>query len=360
MALINLADFEHSASEKMSASAWAYYRSGANDESTLQANRSAYARLCLHYRTLVDVSQRSMATTVLGHDIAMPVMIAPTAFQQLADPAGELATAAAAGRAGTVMILSTLSTMPVEDVLEAASGPVWFQLYVYRDRDATRALVERVQAAGCQALVLTVDAPVLGRREADVRGGFHLPEGLRAANLLGRGQSLERRPGESGLAAYFGEQLDPGLSWADVRWLRSITDLPLVIKGLCRPDDAARAVDCGAAAIVVSNHGGRQLDGAPATIDVVEEVATAVHGRAEIYLDGGIRRGSDVIKALALGADAVLLGRPVLWGLAVDGQVGVERVLKLLADEIDLALALCGCPTLSDIPRDLVRPVARS
>jgi 4-hydroxymandelate oxidase len=356
---INIFELEARARERMELQSFDYYASGAHDEVTLRANRAAFERLAIAYRVLVDVSRRDLATTVLGMPVAMPMLVAPTAFHCLATPEGEVATARAAGGAGTVMILSTLSTRPVEAVVAAASGPVWFQLYVYRDRGATEALVRRAEAAGCRALVLTVDAPLLGRRERDVRNRFRLPPGLSVANMLPEGYGdLPPVDADSGLAAYVAALLDPSISWKDVAWLRSITALPVVVKGIVRPDDALRAAEVGAAGIVVSNHGGRQLDTAPATIDVLPEIADALaaHGHAiELLLDGGVRRGTDVLKALALGARAVLLGRAVLWGLAADGEAGAAYVLRLLRDELDLAMALAGAPTVREITRDLVR-----
>jgi 4-hydroxymandelate oxidase len=356
---INIFELEARARERMELQSFDYYASGAHDEVTLRANRAAFERLAIAYRVLVDVSQRDLATTVLGMPVSMPMLVAPTAFHCLATPEGEVATARAAGAAGTVMILSTLSTRPVEAVVAAATGPVWFQLYVYRDRGATEALVRRAEAAGCRALVLTVDAPLLGRRERDVRNRFRLPPGLSVANMLPEGYGdLPPVDADSGLAAYVAALLDPSLAWKDVAWLRSITELPVVVKGIVRPDDALRAAEVGAAGLVVSNHGGRQLDTAPATLDVLPEIADALaaHGHAiEILLDGGVRRGTDVLKALALGARAVLLGRAVLWGLAADGEAGAAYVLRLLRDELDLAMALAGAPTVKEITRDLIR-----
>jgi 4-hydroxymandelate oxidase len=353
---LSLRDLERLAEERLAPMAWDYYASGADDERTLAANVSAYARLALWYRVLVDVAVRKTDTTVLGTPVSFPVLVAPTAFHRLAHPDGELASVRAAGDAQTVFILSTLSTTPVEEVCAAATGPVWFQLYVYRDRAITEALVRRVEAAGCRALVLTVDAPLLGRRERDVRNRFALPEGLALANLTGAG--LDLLPGgiaESGLAAYFASLLDPSLSWADLAWLRSITSLPVIVKGIVRADDARRAVDAGVAAVVVSNHGGRQLDTSPATIDALPGVVDAVGNACEVYVDGGIRRGTDVVKALALGARAVLVGRPVLWGLAAAGQDGVAAALSILRRELDLAMALAGCADIAAITPDLVR-----
>jgi len=354
---INLAEYEALARERLEATAHGYYASGAGDELTLADNQAAFRRLRIHYRVLAGVGARDLRTTALGREVALPVLVAPTAFQRMACPAGEVATARAAGAVGTVMVLSTLSNTPVEDVCAAASGPVWFQLYVYKDRELTKALVARAEAAGCSALVLTVDAPLLGTRERDVRNRFRLPAGLAVANLLPAGADAAALPaGEgSGLAAYVASLLDPDLTWDDLDWLRSITSLPVLVKGVVRGDDAARACERGVAGVIVSNHGGRQLDTAPAAIDVLEEVARAVDGRAEVFVDGGVRRGTDVLKALALGARAVLVGRPVLWGLAAAGQAGAERVLAILRDEVDLALALAGCAAPGDVTRDLVR-----
>jgi 4-hydroxymandelate oxidase len=352
---INLRELEALAREKLPTVAYDYFASGAHDEVTLRENLAAFDRIALRYRVLVDVSTRDTTTHVLGRALPFPVIIAPTAFQCMAHPDGELATARAAGDAGITMILSTLSTTDVEDVVSVATGPIWFQLYMYCDRGATKALVERAEAAGCSALVLTVDAPLLGRRERDVRNRFRLPPELSVKNMTASGmQALPATSDDSALAAYVASMLDPSVTWKDLAWLRSITKLPLLVKGVVRRDDAERAASEGVDGIVVSNHGGRQLDTAPATIRVLEDIADAVHGKTEVLLDGGIRRGTDVLKALALGAKAVLLGRPVLWALAVDGQRGVTRALEILHREIDLAMALTGSPTISTVTRDLL------
>jgi 4-hydroxymandelate oxidase len=354
-ALINLYDFEHAAQGCLPHVAWDYYASGANDEITVRDNHAAYDRIKLLYHVLRDVGERDLSTTVLGQPVSMPILIGPTAFHGLAHQEAEVATVRAAGAAQTVMVMSTMSNSSLEDVADAASGPLWFQLYLYRDRGASAELIRRVEAAGFSALMLTVDAPVLGRRERDVRNRFRLPHGLHVRNLTAAGMSDLPSVADSGLAAYFASLLDPAIGWKDLDWLRSITHLPLLVKGIVRGDDAARAADAGVAGIVVSNHGGRQLDTAPATIDVLPEVVDAVGNRAEVLIDGGIRRGTDVVKALALGARAVLLGRPVLWGLAVGGAAGVERVLYLLRAELDSALALCGCASIREVGPDLVR-----
>jgi 4-hydroxymandelate oxidase len=352
---INLYEYEAIAREKLTPMAYDYYASGAHDEITLRENHAAYDRIKLKYRVLRDISRRDISTTVLGHRLSMPVLIAPTAFHKLACPEGEIATVRAAGQAGTLMILSTLSTTSIEDVMAAATGPVWFQLYVYKDRGATAALVQRAEAAGCSALALTVDAQIWGRRERDVRNRFQLPPGLSVKNLMPAGQ--EEFPAtmqDSGLAAYVASLFDQTLSWKDVEWLCGLTKLPVLLKGVVHPDDARQAADYGAAGVIVSNHGGRQLDTAPATIEVLPEIVEAVDNRIEVLIDGGIRRGTDVIKALAYGAKAVAVGRPVLWGLAYDGQRGVEKVLDILRFEVDLGMGLCGCANITELGRDLL------
>lgn len=353
--LINFEDYQKKAREVLDPMVYGYYASGAHDELTLHFNQKAYQEIFLYPRVLNDVSVRTTETKALGQSISCPIMVAPMAFQSMAHSAGELATVKAAGEAGTIMILSTLSTTSMEDVVAAATGPVWFQLYVYKDRELTRGLVERAEAAGCQALVLTVDAPLLGRREADIRNQFHLPAGMEAKNLLPAGmERLDKAKNDSGLASYVASLLDPGIAWKDIEWLRSITKLPVIVKGILHPDDAVKARDYGASAISVSNHGGRQVDTAQATIKALPRIAEALDNSLEIYIDGGVRRGTDVLKALAYGARAVLLGRPVLWGLAVNGQEGVGAVLGQLKTDFDLAMALCGCRTVEDISRSLI------
>lgn len=354
---INIYEFEAAAREKLPQMTYDYYASGAYDEITLRENHAAYDRIKLNYRVLKDISQRDSSVTLLGERLNMPLMIAPTAFHRMAHPDGEIATVKAAGTAGTTMILSTLSTTSIEDVLAAAQGPVWFQLYVYKDRGATVGLIRRAEAAGCSALVLTVDAQIWGRRERDVRNRFQLPPGLSVKNLMPAGQEqFPQDVQDSGLAAYVTSLFDQSLSWKDVEWLCATSKLPVFLKGIVHPDDARQALDYGVAGIFVSNHGGRQLDTAPATIEALPEIVTAVGDQMLVLLDGGIRRGTDVIKALALGAKAVAVGRPVLWGLAYDGQRGVERVLDILRFEIDLAMGLCGCARVADIDKTLIAP----
>ena len=354
MALLNLRDYEAAAREILSQATYDYYAGGADDELTVTRNHRAYDELHLHYRVLRDASRRDLTTTVLGHTLDLPILFAPTAFQRLAHPDGELATARAASAAGTVMILSTMATTAVEEVVDVGA-PTFFQLYIFQDRGVTAALVDRAKEAGCKALVLTVDAPLCGNRERDVRNGFHLPPHLQLENLLPAGrEALPAAEGDSGLAAYITSQFDEALTWNDVDWLVEQSGLPVLVKGIVHPEDAVLAVRHGAAGVVVSNHGGRQLDTAPATLEVLPRIVDAVGDTTEVLVDGGIRRGTDVLKALALGARAVLIGRPVLWGLAVDGQAGVEAVLDILRRELDTALGLCGCRDLLEVGRELL------
>jgi 4-hydroxymandelate oxidase len=354
---VNLYDFEAAALARLPRPTRDYFCGGANDEITLERNRAAYEAIPLHYRVLRDVSQRDLGTTLLGIPLSMPIVVAPMACHQLAHPDGELATARAAGSAGTLMIISTLANCALEDICGAATGPLWFQLYVYRDRGVTGELVRRAEAAGCRAIVLTVDAPVGGQRERDVRNAFCLPEGIVMRNLLPAGRSYAGlEDGKGSAASYINSMFDPSISWRDLDWLAAQTQLPVLVKGMVRADDAVRAREHGAQGVIVSNHGGRQLDTSPATIDVLESITTAIDGRIEVLIDGGIRRGTDVLKALALGARAVLVGRPILWGLAVDGERGVRRVLDILREELDVAMALAGCCSVAEVDTDLIRP----
>lgn len=353
---INLFEYESLAEQRLSQMALDYYRSGAGDELTLQENRTAFKRYRLRPRMLVDVSQRDLSVSFLGQSFPLPFFVAPMAFQCLAHPQGEIATAKAAAELGAVMVLSTLSTQPLEDVANVRRDtPKWFQLYIHRDRGLTKALVERAEAAGFSALCVTVDAPILGKRERDRRNQFTLPPELKLANLVGTSDlKIPQSQGESGLLTYFAEQIDPSLTWKDLEWLRSLTELPILVKGILRGDDALKAVEYGAKGIIVSNHGGRQLDGAIASLDALPEIVAAVKDEIVVLMDGGIRRGTDILKALALGARGVLVGRPILWGLAVAGEAGVRHVLSILREELDSAMALSGCATVEAIDRSLL------
>jgi 4-hydroxymandelate oxidase len=353
---INLHDYEQLARERLPQMVFEYYFGGSEDEVTLRENRLCWQRWRLRPRVLVDVATRDLGTTVLGHSTLLPVLTAPCAFNALAHPDGELAVARAAGAAGVIQVVSTAGTYSLEEVAAAAPGATrWFQLYCYRDRDVTKWLVERAVAAGYQALCLTVDAPLVGRRERDARNRFGLPPGMTWKNLEGVGlDRMEAGDEGSALVRYISEIWDASLTWEAIEWLRGLSPLPLVIKGILTAEDARRAVDHGAAGIIVSNHGGRQLDGTLATGEALGGVVDAVGGQAEVLVDGGIRRGSDILKALALGARAVLIGRPYLWALAASGQSGVAHILDILRDELDLDMALAGCPTIASIDRSLV------
>ena len=354
---LNLREFEALARARMEPSAFDYYAGGANDERTLAENEKAFARIALRPRVLVDVESVDTTTTVLDTPLPMPVALAPTAFNRLGHPDGELAAARAAGTFGTVMCCSTIASTSLEDIAAEATGPVWFQLYVYRDREVTRDLIHRAEAAGFKALVLTVDTPRLGRRERDLRSTFTLPPDVAIRNLerYHQGQDATRWATSSSFTQYVHDLLDASLTWESVDWLCAETTLPVLIKGVLTAEDAALAVEHGAAGLIVSNHGGRQLDGVLATIDALPDVARAVGDRIPVLMDGGIRRGTDVVKAVALGAAAVLVGRPYLWALAADGEAGVRRMFDLLRSEIELAMALCGCRTVSEISAALVR-----
>lgn len=352
---ITLADYERQARDVLERTRYEYFAAGAGAEITLRENREAYDTLRLRPRVLTPVGNRNHAINLFGHEIPSPILVAPMAFQKLAHPEGEIATARACATAGAAYVASTVATCSLEEIAAASSGPKWFQLYVFKDKGVTRSLVERAEAAGYQAIEMTADVPVMGRREADIRNHFALPREFTVKNLESAGHGCMDTDGkDSGPALYTRYLFDPDLSWRDVEWLRSITKLPIVVKGILRGDDAAKAVEHGAGGIVVSNHGGRQLDTVLPTIRALPEVVSAVAGRIPVLIDGGIRKGIDIVKALALGADAVQIGRPILWGLAVGGEAGVTRVLTLIREELDNALALCGCPSIAHVTRDLI------
>ena len=348
---VNVADFERLANEKLDAGTLGYFSGGAGDEVTLGDNVAAWKRWQLRPRMLVDVSEVRTEARVLETEASMPLFVAPVAFQRLADPGGEQAMARAAAAAGTVMCLSTIATARPSEVAAAApDGRRWFQLYCFRDEAVTRALLDEAVDSGFEAIVLTVDAPHAGRRERDFRTGFAVPADVTVPSLdaaLGGHRPVT-------VHEVFA-QVDPALGWEDVEDLASDCSLPLLVKGVLTAEDAELAVEHGAAGIVVSNHGGRQLDCVAASADALPEVVDAVEGRAAILVDGGIRRGTDAVVALALGADAVLVGRPALWGLAAGGEAGAARVLETLRSELELALALCGCPSPGAVTRKHVQ-----
>jgi isopentenyl diphosphate isomerase/L-lactate dehydrogenase-like FMN-dependent dehydrogenase len=348
---VNVADYERLASGKLDAGTLGYFAGGAGDELTLRDNVEAWSRWRLRPRVLVDVSDVSTDAKVLGAPVAAPLLVAPVAYQRLVDPEGEVGMARAATAAGTVMCLSTLATtLPSQLAAAVPAGRRWFQLYCFRDEAVTRALMEEAIGSGFEAIVVTVDAPRGGNRERDRRSGFKIPAGLGVPSVAAA-MGVERAVTIEETFAL----MDPALGWADLEKLASECSLPILVKGLLTAEDAELAVEHGAAGVVVSNHGGRQLDRALASGDALPEVVDAVGGRVTVLVDGGIRRGVDIAIALALGADAVLVGRAPLWGLAAAGSKGAERVLGLLRDELELALALCGCASPADLTRAHVR-----
>ena len=377
----SVADMRRIAKRRLPGGVFDYIDGGAEDESALRRNSSAYAEIEFRPRVLRDVGNVDASTTLLGKELAFPLVLAPTGFTRIADPAGELAVARAAERAGVPYSLSTLATRSIEDVAAVNGGRKWFQVYAWRDRGLVKEMVDRAKTAGYEALILTVDTAVLGRRERDVRRGFTLPpkiglgtlvdgarhpgwtlafiraEPIAFANVVGRGVGDGSDP--ISLADYINDQFDPSLSWDDVSWLRSAWEGPIVLKGIQTVDDARIAADSGVAAIAISNHGGRQLDSAPAAVELVPDVADAVGGRIEIICDGGVRRGSDIVKAVALGANACMAGRAYLYGLGAAGERGVDHVLRMLEEGVRRTMALVGAPTVSALTPEVVRRHAK-
>lgn len=349
--LINVADFERVAAEKLDAGVLGYFAGGAGDELTLRENVEAWGRWRFRPRVLVDAGEVSTETELLGAPLSMPVLVAPVAYQRLVDPEGEVGMARAAAGAGTAMCLSTLATTrPSELAAAAPAGRRWFQLYCFRDEAVTRAMIEEAVDSGFEAIVVTVDAPPGGNRERDRRTGFKIPATLGVPSVAAA-MGVERSVTIEETFAL----MDPGLGWSDLEDLASECRLPVLVKGLLTPEDAELAIAHGAAGVIVSNHGGRQLDRVLASGDALPEVVDAVGGRAAVLVDGGIRRGIDVATALALGADAVLVGRPPLWGLAAAGAEGARQVLELLRRELELTLSLCGCASPSGLSRSHLR-----
>ena len=373
----SVADLRRIARRRLPGGVFDYIDGAAEDERTLAANQAAYAAVTYRPRVLRGIAAVDVSTTILGRPADYPLALAPTGFTRIADPAGELAVARAAARAGLPYTLSTLSTRSIEEVRAVSDGRLWFQVYAWRDRGLVKEMIDRAAAARYEALVLTVDTAVLGRRERDVRRGFSLPpaigpgtfvdgalhpgwtwqfvrsEPIRFANVVGRHVGDGASPVT--LSDYINTQFDPGLSWDDVDWLRSVWDGPVLIKGIQTVDDARIAADAGVDAIVLSNHGGRQLDGAPATLPLVAPVADAVGGRTEIICDGGVRRGSDILKAVALGATACMAGRAYLYGLGAAGERGVDRVLEWFRADLVRTMSLVGAPGVADLHRSLVQ-----
>ena len=359
MQTFSLRELEREAQRRLDPAVYDYFAGGADDEITARSNEAAFARIGLLPRVLRGAGAPKLETTILGRHISMPILISPTAFHKLAHPEGERATARAAAAAGTIMIVSMASTVAIEEVAAAAciaevgERNLWFQIYLQPDLGFTESIIRRAEAAGCTAVVVTVDSPTFGRKQRDLRNDFNdLPSGMCCENLResvnGNGRGKVRQI-----------MFSPDLSWKNIEWLRKTTELKIVLKGIVHPEDAKLAVRHGVDAVLVSNHGGRQLDTVAATIDLLPAISNAVDGRITLLLDGGIRRGTDVLKALALGASGVAIGRPVLWGLALDGEAGVAQVLEMLRSELDRAVTLCGCSSVRDLTPDLLqfRPV---
>jgi L-lactate dehydrogenase (cytochrome) len=374
---VSVADLRRIARRRLPRGVFDYIDGGAEDERTLAANSAAYERVTFRPRVLRDVGAVDPSTTLLGRPLPMPMVLAPTGFTRIADPDGELAVARAAARAGLPYTLSTLSTRSIEEVAAVSDGPKWFQVYVWRDRGLVKEMIDRAARAGYEALVLTVDTAVFGRRDRDLRRGFSLPpkigletlldgvihpgwtwsfvrsDPIRFANVAGQGAVGDGSDAVA-LADYINSQFDPTLSWHDVEWIRSVWDGPLVLKGIQTVEDAVLAAEAGVQAIALSNHGGRQLDSAPATLDLVAPVADAVGDRLEIICDGGVRRGSDIVKAVALGAHACMVGRAYLYALGAAGERGVEHVLGSLDTDVRRTMALIGVSSIAELNRELV------
>lgn len=356
--VVSLADHEVNARARLDDNAWAYFAGGAADEITLRANRGAWDGVQLYPRVLRDLTGGHTRVQLLGRTLAHPVLLAPVAFQRMAHPDGEIATAYAASMQGAGIVLSSQASTPLEHVAqavrsEAGRGPLWFQLYFQHDRGFTRELAQRAEQAGYEALVLTVDAPSSGVRDRERRAGFTLPPGISAVNLAGL-PSAKAVALKAHQSPMFDALLTTAPTWKDIEWLRSVTRLPVLLKGILHPDDARLALQSGAAGVIVSNHGGRTLDTVPPTAAVLPRIREAAGADFPVLVDGGIRRGTDVLKAIALGANAVLVGRPYVFGLANAGALGVSHVIRLLRDELEIAMALCGCKTLADAGADIL------
>jgi 4-hydroxymandelate oxidase len=355
VAPVNIFEYEALAKARLSQAEYDFIAGGAADEITLQRTRAVFDAIMLRPRMLVDISQRDLSTTVLGQRIEFPVMVDPAGHHGRAHPDAELATARAAGAMGTVMILSSGSTYTLEEVAKAATGSIWFQQYLFKDRGLTKLMAQRAQGAGYRALCLTLDSTVRAKRERNIRHNYSNPS---SPNYAGRELPDYSWSLSTDAPRGVNELIDRSATWSYLDWLADSTPLPLVVKGIMTGEDARLCVEHGVRGVIVSNHGARQLDTTFASIEVLPEVVEAVDGRLEVYLDGGIRRGTDVLKALALGARAVLIGRPLFWGLAVDGESGLRAVLQMLRDELEMAMGMCGRPTIQSIDISLLGTVS--
>jgi 4-hydroxymandelate oxidase len=352
---VNIYEYEARAKERLQQVEYDFIAGAATDEITLRRTRAVFDAIMLRPRMLVDISQPDLSTTVLGQPTAFPILVDPAGGHGRAHPEAELATARAAGAMGTVMILSSGSTYTLEDVAQAATGTIWFQQYLYKDRGLTQRMAHRAQEAGYKALCLTLDSTVRAKRERNIRNNYSSPASPNYAGLEVPDYAWQT---SSDAPRGVNTLIDRSATWPYVEWLADHTPLPLVVKGIMTAEDARLCAEHGVRAIIVSNHGARQLDTTFASIEVLPEVVEAVDGKCEVYLDGGIRRGTDVLKALALGARAVLIGRPLFWGLAVDGEAGVQAVLRMLRDELEMAMGMCGRPTIASIDRSLLGTVS--
>jgi 4-hydroxymandelate oxidase len=357
--VVCLSDFEDAAKARIPHMAWEFYNGAVADEITMRWNKEAYQRIRLKPRILVDVSKLDTRVRLFGQELAYPIILAPTAYHKLANPEGEVATARGAGAVGATMVVSSMSTTAVEDIAAAAKAPLWFQLYFQPDRGFTRDLVQRAEAAGCRAICLTVDTPAVGARNREMRAKFALPSNLNLPNLRGlviNGVAMDKNAGGHAAApgSIYSPVMDAAMTWRDVEWLLGVVKVPLLFKGVLNPDDADHAVRVGVKGIMVSNHGARNLDTVPATVDALPLVAEKVAGRVPVIVDGGVRRGTDVLKALALGANAVMIGRPYLYGLGVAGDDGVSSVVSILRREFEMAMALTGRPTIASIDKSVL------
>ncbi|KAJ6799202.1 peroxisomal (S)-2-hydroxy-acid oxidase GLO4-like [Iris pallida] len=352
--LVNVNQFQELAKQTLPKMYYDFIKGGAEDEFSLRENIEAFQRIMIHPRILVDVRNINMSTTLLGHAMSTPILVAPTSMHKLAHPEGEVATARAAAACNILMALSYSASCTMEEVASSCDAVRFYQLYVYKRRDVTAGIVKRAESNGYKAIVLTVDTPRLGKREADIKNKMIVPK-VPNFELVPVDIDSKMQEKGSGVEAFAYETLDSSLNWKDIEWLKSITHLPILIKGVLTAEDARKAVEAGVSGIVVSNHGARQLDHSPAPISVLEEIVCAVSKAVPVLVDGGIRRGTDVFKALALGADAVMIGRPVIFGLAAHGEKGVRRVIEMLKNELELTMALAGCPCVKDITRNHVK-----
>ncbi|CAM4427288.1 MAG: 4-hydroxymandelate oxidase [Legionellaceae bacterium] len=352
MQLVNLDDFENLAQTILSKDVFEFYAGGAADEITLERNKNAFTEISLIPSILKDTTFSNTKVNMLGIELETPIMGAPTAFQCLVDPMGEIAIAQALREEGLAAIISTMATTSLEEVVSVSQCPSWFQLYMYKDRSISLNLIKRAENAGYKGIVLTVDVPIMGKRERDIRNQFCLPPHIYPKNFQENLANLSYKTPGSTIKNYTDRQFDRSLSWKDIEWLKTQLSIPLILKGIMRPDDAVKALDYGADAIIVSNHGGRQLDGVPSSIELLSDIAEKIAGKFPILIDGGIRRGTDILKAIALGASCVLIGRPLLWGLAANGKQGVVDMLKILKEEFLEAMILCSYQQIKDVQED--------